>query len=354
MHGNRLIYQQSNYPVFQNRTYGSRDEARSCVRGNIRIVEDLKTGLVYNAAFDPALIVYDAQYQNEQAHSSHFRSHLNTVAEIVLAQLGREGLVEVGCGKGYFLEMLQQADATISGFDPAYEGDNPAIQRCCFGPGVGVRCEGLILRHVLEHVPDPYSFLAALRDTNSGQGLIYIEVPCLDWICKEQAWFDIFYEHVNYFRLADFHRMFGQVIASGRLFSGQYLYVVADLASLRAPQIDLHGPVDFHGDFMRDLEALKRDRNRPFVVWGGASKGVIFSLLCERAGYPVDRVIDINPAKQGRYLPATGLEVMPVEAGLAGLSPGTTIYVMNPNYLEEIKEMSNNSFTYVAVGHDQL
>ncbi len=33
MHGNRLIYQQSNYPVFQNRTYASRDEARSCVRG---------------------------------------------------------------------------------------------------------------------------------------------------------------------------------------------------------------------------------------------------------------------------------------------------------------------------------
>ncbi len=218
MHGNRLIYQQSNYPVFQNRTYGSRDEARSCVRGDIRIVEDLKTGLVYNAAFDPALIVYDAQYQNEQAHSSYFRSHLGAVAEIVLTRLGYENLVEVGCGKGYFLEMLQERGAAISGFDPTYEGSNPAIQRCYFGPGLGMQCRGLILRHVLEHIPDPYHFLAALRDANSGQGLIYIEVPCLDWICKERAWFDIFYEHVNYFRLTDFHRMFGRVISSGRLF----------------------------------------------------------------------------------------------------------------------------------------
>ncbi len=163
-------------------------------------MEDLKTGLVYNAAFDPALIVYDAQYQNEQAHSSHFRSHLNTVAEIVLARLGYENLVEVGCGKGYFLEMLQERGAAMSGFDPTYEGSNPAIQRCYFGAGLGIHCRGLILRHVLEHIPDPYHFLAALRDANSGQGLIYIEVPCLDWICKERAWFDIFYEHVNYFK----------------------------------------------------------------------------------------------------------------------------------------------------------
>ncbi len=354
MHGSRLIYSQSNYPVFQNKMYVSRDAARSCSRGGIRIVEDLKTGLVHNAAFNPALIVYDTHYQNEQAYSGRFRVHLDAVAEIVLQNLGRENLVEVGCGKGYFLKMLQERGATISGFDPTYEGDNPAIQRCYFGPDVGVQCRGLILRHVLEHIPDPYRFLTALRDANRGEGRIYIEVPCLDWICRERAWFDIFYEHVNYFRLTDFHRMFRSVVESGRLFSGQYLYVVADLASLRAPQIDLQDRVDFPADFTRNLTALQRDRKRPFVVWGGASKGAIFSLLCERAGCPVDRVIDINPAKQGWYLPATGLEVMPAEAGLAGLAPGATIYVINPNYLEEIKEMSNNSFTYVAVGHDQL
>ena len=92
-------------------------------------MEDLKTGLVYNAAFDPALIVYDAQYQNEQAHSSRFRAHLDSVAEIVIERLGSENLLEVGCGKGDFLEMLQERGTTIGGFDPTYEGDNPAIQR---------------------------------------------------------------------------------------------------------------------------------------------------------------------------------------------------------------------------------
>ena len=151
--------------------------------------------------------------------------------------------------------MLQERGAAISGFDPTYEGSNPAIQRCYFGASSGIQGRGLILRHVLEHIPDPYHFLAALRDANSGQGLIYIEVPCLDWICKERAWFDIFYEHVNYFRLTDFHRMFGRVITGGCLFSGQYLYVVADLASLREPQLDPYNQVDFPADFAHGLTA---------------------------------------------------------------------------------------------------
>jgi hypothetical protein len=46
---------------------------------------------------------------------------------------------------------------------------------------------------------------------------------------RAQSWFDLFYEHVNYFRLDDLRRMFGTVHEAGHLFGGQYLYIVADL-----------------------------------------------------------------------------------------------------------------------------
>jgi hypothetical protein len=84
-------------------------------------------------------------------------------------------------------------------------------------------------------------------------------------------------------------------------------------------------------------------------VWGGASKGVIFSLLRQRAGYAVDVVIDVNPAKQGRYLPGTGLLVHSPATGLASLPSGSPIYVMNSNYLEEIKAMSNHQYHYIGI-----
>ena len=34
------------------------------------------------------------------------------------------------------------------------------------------------------------------------------------------------------------------------------------------------------------------------------------------------------------------------------LPAGATLYVMNSNYLEEIKQMSNNAYRYVSVDHD--
>lgn len=350
MQNSHELYRVEQLPIFQNRMYDSVQEARSCPRGNVRLIQDYATGLISNADFRSELMVYDARYQNEQAVSPRFRAHLNSVAKIVERTIGRSGLVEVGCGKGYFLEILSEGGFDITGFDPTYEGESPRVKRHYFEPGVGITAQALILRHVLEHIQNPLQFLQNLRMANGGTGLIYIEVPCFDWICEHRAWFDIFYEHANYFRLVDFKRMFGRIIESGRIFSGQYLYVVADLASLKTPQFSGTDSLVFPGDFLRNLAGDATGGIS--AVWGGASKGVIFSVLRERLGHPVELVIDINPAKQGKFLPATGLKVLSPDEGLARLPIGSTIHVMNSNYLEEIKQMSNNAYHYVSVDHD--
>ena len=54
----RELYRQSNLPIFQNRMYDTFDAARNCPKGEILLVEDLVTGLVRNAAFDPSLMGY--------------------------------------------------------------------------------------------------------------------------------------------------------------------------------------------------------------------------------------------------------------------------------------------------------
>jgi len=350
----KVLFEQQQYPILQNRVYETAQDAIDCPRGNIKIVEDGETGLVYNAAFDADLINYDKNYNNEQGHSPSFKQHLERVVSLIGEALGKEALVEVGCGKGFFLEMLLDGGFDVTGFDSTYEGENPRVFKKYFEPGILARpAKGLILRHVLEHIPHPYDFLCQLRDANGGSGLIYIEVPCFDWIICKRAWFDIFYEHVNYFRLTDFDRMFNRLLKRGRLFGDQYLYVVADLAALQAPVFDLSNPVDFPSNFLHKLSSdyqKRTDQNkRPICVWGAASKSVIFSILRERAGLPVDCVIDINPAKQGRFLPVTGLQVLSPNKALAELPREAIICVMNSNYLDEIKEMSRKKFHYVGV-----
>jgi len=349
------LYRAEQLPVFQNRMFRTEAEATACVRGDVVLVQDPRTGLVYNAAFRPELMQYDADYQNEQAVSSVFRSHLDEITGIVERHFRGRSLIEVGCGKGYFLEHLLGLGFAVTGIDPAYEGDNPKVVKARFSREAGLQAEGLVLRHVLEHIRQPADFLAELREANGGAGTIFIEVPCLDWICRHRAWFDVFYEHVNYFRLDDFRRMFGRILEAGHVFGGQYLYVVADLASLRdpaqAPGAPFAFPADFTASIGRFAERI-RSRGAAAVVWGGASKGVIFSLFMRHAGARIDCVVDINPAKQGRYLPATGLRVSSPAEMQSQVAEGADIYVMNGNYLDEIRRMTQDRFNYLTVDHE--
>lgn len=347
----RVLYRQHHFPVLQNRVYDTKERALQCQTGELKIVEDQRTGLIYNDLFRPELVVYDANYDNEQGLSHHFQQHLAQVADLVKEELGKDRLIEVGCGKGYFLEMLLSQGVDVKGFDATYSGNNPCIVKQHFAPGVIKRsAKGLILRHVLEHIPNPVDFLFQLKQANGGHGLIYIEVPCFDWICERRAWFDIFYEHVNYFRLSDFQGMFGKIENSGRFFGQQYLFVVADLASLRIPTYDPFQAINFPSDFLAVLSNKDTRRSKgPVCIWGGASKGVIFSLLRAREGQPVDFAIDINPAKQDRFLPTTGLLVHSPESGLKRLPDTATIYVMNSNYINEIKELSNYKYNYIGI-----
>lgn len=350
------LFRAENLPVLQNKMFATAEAALNSPTGDVVLIQDQNTGLIYNAAFDSSKLTYDMDYQNEQACSSVFQRHLEEVFGIVLRHFQGQSLIEVGCGKGYFLEFLLAKGFSVTGIDPAYEGSNPKVVKAPFVRELGLSADGLILRHVLEHIENPLAFLASLAQANGGKGIVYIEVPCFDWICRNRVWFDIFYEHVNYFRLQDFHRIFGRVFESGHVFGGQYLYVLADLSSLRTPDSASVEELVLPDDFLAGVDhAIDRIRARPQrrnVVWGGASKGLVFSLYMQRAGIRLDAVVDINPAKQGRYLAGSGLRVSSPEEVIGSLDPADHVFVMNSNYRDEIVRLSGNKFTYYTVDHE--
>ena len=346
MSNRRLLYAAERLPVLQNRVFASAEQGRNSPCGDMRLVQDAATGLVFNESFDPELVVYDHTYNNEQSLSPAFDRHLDDVAGIVRTWLGSRELLEIGCGKGAFLRRLAALGCDIGGCDPTYEGSDPKIVREFYGPQLGFAGRHVILRHVLEHVPDPVGFLAMIAAAN-GPGRIYIEVPCFDWIVSRRAWFDVFYEHVNYFRLADVTRIFGTVLSAGRLFGGQYLYAVAELSSVRTPSGG--DRVEVPADFLASLDRRPHDAGE--VIWGAASKGVIYSLFRQRRGAAVAAAVDVNPAKQGGHLPGTGLRVLSPEEFLDRIPAGRKVCVMNSNYLAEVRRMTGGRYCYEALDH---
>lgn len=340
-------------PVYQNKMFDTVAAASACPRGDVVLAQDAASGLVANAAFDANLLQYDDSYQNEQGHSAVFRSHLDEVMGVLARHFRGARVLEIGCGKGDFVDSLRREGYDACGLDPAYEGDSPHIVKAPFAPGLGLTGDAIVMRHVLEHISAPQDFLATVREANGDRGLIYIEVPCFDWILQRRAWFDVFYEHVNYFRVEDFRRLFGRVVESGHVFGGQYIYVVADLASLRDPASAelpvpeaLTLPQDFLGGIERCLARLGPGQR---AVWGAAAKGVMFSHHMRQRGEHLDFAIDINPAKQGRFLAVSALPVLAPSAALAQLQPGAGIIVMNSNYLDEIQRAAGPQFNYVAL-----
>lgn len=347
----RELFRLNGIPAYQNKMFNSPDAARNCPSGDVVLVQDMKSGLVFNAAYDRNLLNYDESYQNEQGYSLIFHAHMNEVLDKIDRHFSGKQILEVGCGKGSFLNLIRQRGHDAKGIDPAYEGDDPYIYKQHFNAILNLKADVIVLRHVLEHIPEPLEFLRTLASANGGRGAVYIEVPCLDWIIRQRAWFDVFYEHVNYFRLSDFSRMFGVIHEMGHLFDGQYIYVIAELRTLDPPK--LIGSIDeviFPKDFLHEVENCLNMMTRASrkIVWGAAAKGVMFSHHLTSRGARLDFAIDINPAKQGKFLGGSSLPVLSPASGLARLSVGDDVFVMNSNYLDEITSLGGNHLNYIS------
>jgi SAM-dependent methyltransferase len=339
----KYLYRQLGLPVFQNKIYPTAESAKRAVTGDVALVQCPQSGLVGNALFQPALLDYDADYQNEQACSEAFRSHLERVLQILQAHVspGEVG-IEIGCGKGYFLEMLASSGANVTGYDPAYEGSNPRVRKQYFGSDeLTLIPDYLVLRHVLEHIPSPWRFISELLSVCKAGTKIYIEVPCFEWIVENNAFYDVFYEHVNYFTLDVLRHVFRNIIDCGKIFGGQYLYVIAQLDSFRVPKGytgKMFTPLTMD-KYLTNLLARRTSDSGELYVWGAGAKGITFSNIVARHGIKVTSLVDINPAKHNKYAGLSGIPILAPRDVLPNLD-GADVFVMNPVYLNEIKAIA--------------
>lgn len=352
-------------PILMNRCYATAEDGRRAKKGALALLGCQACGFVWNAAFDPSLIVYDTDYENDQTHSPAFASHLHNRANDV-ANAAPEGalidFLEVGCGQGRFIEEVARVAKdrlrSAEGFDPAWRGaegggpDGSRIHVCYFDKSTASRLQHapnvVVTRHTIEHVPDPIAFLSAIREAlgPDAKATIFVETPCVDWILRNEAMQDFFYEHCSIFTassLADaLHRSGFKNARVDHVFGGQYLWARAstfgDAREEPAPEDPERPSLDgvrrrFTEKWRKDI--AERAVEGPIALWGAGAKGVNFALMMDPEAKTIDHVIDVNPAKQGKYLPVSGVAVLSPEASAA--RKARTIYVMNPNYLDEIR-----------------
>ena len=336
----KIIYEQRSVPLIQNKVYPAREEAVHAATIDVTLAQSLSNGFVFSGNFDDSIIDYDMHYQNEQSNSPFFRRHLENVIAIMEENQTLEGkVVEIGCGKAYFMDMLLEKGVDVTGFDPTYEGDSPKVIKDFFSDKYSDIGAGfIILRHTLEHIASPFQFIKTIAAANKHRGKIYIEVPTFEWIMKHNATEDVFYEHCNYFTLDTLQMLFKKSVG-GHFFNGQYIYVIADLADVKE-NLDKREVNPYEVNFKKRLEEYDQMISgfNNTAVWGAGAKGSTFLNLLDKDAKKIKCVIDINPKKQHRYLGGTGHYIIaPEEISGAGIE---NIIVMNINYIDEIKAVA--------------
>jgi SAM-dependent methyltransferase len=358
------IYRLGAIPVQSCALLDSAAEARAFPRHDLTLLFCDDCGFIFNATFDQRLVDYASSTEESQHFSGTFNRFANDlIAEIAsLYDLNGKRTLEIGCGKGDFLQELARQTGTIGlGVDPGFNperlpGTNShaiAFQCEYFDPStIKFAPDFVVCRHTLEHIPEVGKFVEQIAEVVGGRmevGIVF-ETPDVRRVLAEGAFWDIYFEHCSYFTLGSHARLFRRAGLDIRrlylAYDDQYIIQYAepgrgsrplpqedDLASLRALADEFPAKVAEIRDHWIDFLRSRTSAGRRVAIWGGGSKCVSF-LTTTGFTDEVAQVVDINPYKQGKFLPGTGHQVTGPEA--LKEAPPDVVIVMNPIYLPEI------------------
>jgi SAM-dependent methyltransferase len=361
-------------PVFCNVLWNTREEALSARRAPIHLAYCNNCGLIYNVAFDPELIEYSPEYENSLHFSPRFQKYAEDTAKRLIQkyQLRNKDIIEIGCGQGDFLAMLQRlGDNRVLGFDPSYTHEKTAsdpegstvevIPQTYSTIHTSHPVDFICCRHVLEHIDSPADFLSGIRCTIGKRSdcVVYFEVPNALYTIKDMGIWDIIYEHCSYFTSESLTNLFMwagfEPIKVASRYDNQFLTIEARpritdadlMADCERITPDTHSLIgQFHNAYQDKvnlwqsiLSRLKK-QERKVVLWGAGSKGITFLNALDISYNQVEYIVDLNLRKHGKFIAGTGQRVIAPDF-LRKYRP-QTIIIMNPIYRVEIQQAIEN------------
>lgn len=361
------FYEAHDVPVNSVLLMRSRTQALGIPRGTVALELDPRSGLISNRQFNESLVQYNSEYEETQGFSPTFNAFHERLARDLIDRfdLREKKVVEIGCGKGDFLNLLcEMGDNKGIGFDPAYRPerntstakDQIHFIRDFFSDAYApLLADFVCCKMTLEHIPDASEFMAMVRRSivENPDVRIFFQVPDAQRVLRDLAFWDIYYEHCSYFSGESLTYLFQthgfEVLNTWTDYDGQYLMIEARIR----PVSQGHHPVskpDF--DLLeREVLAFKvhvkerisswkqaffdmKARSERIVLWGGGSKAVAF-LTTLGVQDEVIGAVDINPHKQGTFLAGTGHPIIS-PSNLGEIRPDRVI-IMNPIYDAEIR-----------------
>jgi len=324
-----------------------------------------------------------SDYAYFSSYSSSWLDHSKRYTQAMIDRFGLNSdshVVEIASNDGYLLQYFHEQQIPVLGIEPAANVAELAVQKGIptlvefFGVQTArtlvpdSAADLLLGNNVLAHVPDLNDFVGGMKVLLKPGGVITMEFPHLMHLVGENQWDTIYHEHFSYFSFRTVQKVF---VAHGiRLFDvdelpthGGSLRIygchaedasktdsprVADLlARERAAGFD---DLQMYLDYGKRVEADKRQivsflidlkqQDKTIVGYGAPAKGNTLLNYCGLGRDFVDYTVDLNPHKQGHFLPGTHIPIRSPDQ-IRETKPDV-VFILPWNLREEIMEQMSD------------
>lgn len=259
-------------------------------------------------------------------------------------------VIEIGCGRGEYLSIMQQFDVGAFGLEQSKD----AVKQCVDN-GLNVS-QGFIqdgkdmlndapfdafyMLNYLEHLPDPNSTLRGIYDNISDNAVGLIEVPDFDTVLRNKIFFDFIPDHLVYFT----RRTLDTTLALNG-FEIIDCHVVWNCISATVKKRSKMDLTDFH-KYQAQLnneitEYIGRFDHKKVAIWGASHQALAIISLMKLAD-KIKYVVDSAMFKQGKYTPATHVPIVSPEA--LDSDPVDAVIVVATGYSDEVAGLIRKKF----------
>jgi SAM-dependent methyltransferase len=343
-----------------------------------------KCALVQLSEIATPELLFRSDYVYFSSYSSSWleHSHRYVTKMIEMLDLDEESLViEVASNDGYLLQYFSQAGIQVLGVEPSSGVAEAAIKKNIptiidfFGSvlssklAINKKPKLLLGNNVLAHVPDINDFVKGFSLLIAEDGLITFEFPHLVNLIKNNQFDTIYHEHYSYLSVTSILPIFEKhglkVIDVEKLAThgGSIRVYVAKFESnwkvedsvtkvlIEEQKFDPRNKLIWESlqdralhtkiKLMAELVKCKQE-GISVAAYGAAAKG---NTLLNYAGIDsglIQYVIDLNPHKQGKYLPGSRIPILGADE-LIENAPDVLL-ILPWNLADEIK-IQLNAFT---------
>jgi len=352
-------------PTYPNKLHDKINETNLINSANIIFNKDINFFMLERENND---LTFDKKYNPSQSSSEFFKAHLKKTISNLKNFFKRNNFskvkcVDIGCGKGEFVNLLNNDNYfDCYGFDTSYAGNNKEIQKRYLNKSdFDSEVNLIILKYVLDYIHPPNEFLNFLKEIFP-KAYIFIEGPYIEDSIKNNRFYDICFEQVNYFSKKTYSNFFnGNILEHGESFGNQYYYFIShikyfnhnsltDFKKQRFKKINLNS---LFPKMKIQLENIKKisDNSDKLWFWGAARKSVmflhhLFDFYDSKLNKNKFGCVDQNLSKRGKYLPSTKIQVISTHDLLDKISKKDKIVISNPSYKNEIENFLHSNLNF--------